>query len=155
MQLAHTWWQLLLNYSGMMRTTVQLQAHDVYNCPITSAWHVQLSNYKCMTCATVQLRLKSGLLMTNQICEFRYSYDYKHYNIATHEQYMMCSLEPSVGQCINQQSTHISVWRQPTVSRKSVDALVDTDFSQDLQTNTFNNRTIAVITLQTCMFIAW
>ena len=29
-----------------------------------------LSNYKRMTCATVQLRLKSGLLMTNQIQEF-------------------------------------------------------------------------------------
>ena len=29
-----------------------------------------LSNYKRMTCATVQLRLKSGLLMTNQIREF-------------------------------------------------------------------------------------
>ena len=32
-----------------------------------------------MTCATVQLRLKSGLLMTNQIRKFWYSYDYVIY----------------------------------------------------------------------------
>ena len=38
-------------------------------------WHV-LSYYSGMTCASVQLRLKSGLLMTNQIREFWYSYDY-------------------------------------------------------------------------------
>ena len=37
---------------------------------------LQLCNYKRMTCATVQLRLKSGLLMTNQIREFWYSCDY-------------------------------------------------------------------------------
>ena len=30
--------------------------------------------------ATVQLRLKSGLLMTNQIREFWYSYDYDYDN---------------------------------------------------------------------------
>ena len=36
-------------------------------------WRVQL--YKRMTCVTVQLRLKSGLLMTNQIREFWYSCD--------------------------------------------------------------------------------
>ena len=43
-QLARALWRVLSNYSGMMRTTVQL-------------------------------RLKSGLLMTNQIREFWYSYD--------------------------------------------------------------------------------
>ena len=32
-----------------------------------------------MTCATVQLRLKSGLLRTNQIREFWYSCDYQDY----------------------------------------------------------------------------
>ena len=48
-----------------MTRTVQLLRHDVYN-------------YKRMTCATVQLRLKSGLLMTTQIREFRYSYDYRN-----------------------------------------------------------------------------
>ena len=42
---------------------------------VWASWRV-LSNYKRMTCATVQLRLKSGLLMTNQIREFWYSYDY-------------------------------------------------------------------------------
>ena len=31
---------------------------------------VQLYNYKRIACAAVQLRLKSGLLMTNQIREF-------------------------------------------------------------------------------------
>ena len=51
----------------MMRD-VQLLRHDAY---------MQLSNnyYKCTTCATVQLMPKSGLLMTNQIREFWYSYD--------------------------------------------------------------------------------
>ena len=38
-------------------------------------WRV-LSNYSGMTRTTVQLRLKSGLLMTNQIREFWYSCDY-------------------------------------------------------------------------------
>ena len=46
-----------------MTCTVQLLRHDTYN-------------YKRMTCATVQLRFKSGLLVTNQIREFCYSYDY-------------------------------------------------------------------------------
>ena len=32
-----------------------------------------------MMCGTVQLMLKSGLLMTNQIREFGYSYDYYYY----------------------------------------------------------------------------
>ena len=32
-------------------------------------WHV-LSNYSGMTCTTVQVRMKSGMLMTNQIREF-------------------------------------------------------------------------------------
>ena len=41
---------------------LSLLRHDVYNCPITSAWR-----------ATVQLMLKSGLLMTNQIEEFWYT----------------------------------------------------------------------------------
>ena len=44
-----------------MTHTVQLLRHDAYNCTY---------NYKRMTCATVKLRLKSGLLMTNQIREF-------------------------------------------------------------------------------------
>ena len=35
-QLARAWWRVLSNYSGMTRTTVQLQAHDVCNCPITA-----------------------------------------------------------------------------------------------------------------------
>ena len=35
-----------------------------------------------LTCATVQLRLKSGLLMTNQMREFWYSYDYYYYYYA-------------------------------------------------------------------------
>ena len=35
-QLARAWWCVLSNYSGMMRTTVQLQAHDVCNCTITA-----------------------------------------------------------------------------------------------------------------------
>ena len=35
-QLARAWWRVLSNYSGMMRTTVQLQAHDVCNCTITA-----------------------------------------------------------------------------------------------------------------------
>ena len=35
-QLAQAWWRVLSNYSGMTRTTVQLQAHDVCNCPITA-----------------------------------------------------------------------------------------------------------------------
>ena len=42
---------------------------------LARAWWRVLSNYKRMTCATVQLRLKSGLLMTNQIREFWYSCD--------------------------------------------------------------------------------
>ena len=42
---------------------------------LARAWWRVLSNYSGMTCATVQLRLKSGLLMTNQIREFWYSYD--------------------------------------------------------------------------------
>ena len=54
---------------------VQLAELDDAYCPITQAWHVQLYNYKCMTCATVQLQLKSGLLMTNQVREFWYSCD--------------------------------------------------------------------------------
>ena len=33
---ARAWWRVLSNYSGMTRTTVQLQAHDVCNCPITA-----------------------------------------------------------------------------------------------------------------------
>ena len=36
-----------------------------------------LSNYSGMTRTTVQLRLKSGLLMTNQIREFWYGCDHK------------------------------------------------------------------------------
>ena len=40
---------------------------DDADCPITQAWRVQVHNYKRMTCVTVQLQLKSGLLMTNQI----------------------------------------------------------------------------------------
>ena len=55
---------------------MQLEELDDAYCPITQAWRVQLYNYKRKTCATVQLRLKSGLLMTNQIREFCYSYDY-------------------------------------------------------------------------------
>ena len=51
------------------------------SCPFTQAWRVHLYNYKPVTCATVQLRLKSGLLMTNQIQEFWYSYDYTINNI--------------------------------------------------------------------------
>ena len=35
-QLARARWRVLSNYSGMTRTTVQLQAHDVCNCPITA-----------------------------------------------------------------------------------------------------------------------
>ena len=35
-QLARAWWRVLSNYSGMTRTTVQLQAHDVGNCQITA-----------------------------------------------------------------------------------------------------------------------
>ena len=35
-QLARVWWRVLSNYSGMTRTTVQLQAYDVCNCPITA-----------------------------------------------------------------------------------------------------------------------
>ena len=35
-QLAQAWWRVLSNYSGMMHTTVQLQAHDVYNCTNTA-----------------------------------------------------------------------------------------------------------------------
>ena len=35
-QLARAWWRVLSNYSGMTRTTVQLQAHDVCNCTITA-----------------------------------------------------------------------------------------------------------------------
>jgi len=54
-QLARARWRVLSNYSGMTRTTVY---------------------YKRMTRTTVQLRLKSGLLMTNQIREFWYSCDY-------------------------------------------------------------------------------
>jgi len=57
-QLARAWWCVLSN---------------------TQAWRVQLYHYKCMTCATVQLRLKSGLLMTNQIQEFWYSFDCYYY----------------------------------------------------------------------------
>ena len=34
-ELAGAWWRVLSNYSGM-RTTVQLQAHDVCNCTITA-----------------------------------------------------------------------------------------------------------------------
>ena len=30
---------------SLMTRTVQLLRHDAYNCPITSAWRVQLSNY--------------------------------------------------------------------------------------------------------------
>ena len=56
-QLARAWWRVRSNYSGMTRTTVQLY------------------KYKRMTCATAKLRLKSGLLMSNQIREFWYSYD--------------------------------------------------------------------------------
>ena len=55
---------------------VQLAGLDDAYCPITQAWRAQLYNYKHMMCATVQLQLKSGLLMTNQILEFWYSYDY-------------------------------------------------------------------------------
>ena len=50
-----------------MTRTVQLLRDVAYNCHITC---------KYMTSATVQLMLKSGLLMTNQIREFCYSYDY-------------------------------------------------------------------------------
>ena len=35
-QLARARWRVLSNYSGMTRTTVQLQAHDVCNCTITA-----------------------------------------------------------------------------------------------------------------------
>ena len=52
---------------------------DAY-CPITMDWHVQLYNDKCMTCTILQLRLKSGLLMTNHIQIFWYSYDYDDNN---------------------------------------------------------------------------
>ena len=31
--------------ASLMTRTVQLLRHDAYNCPITSAWRVQLSNY--------------------------------------------------------------------------------------------------------------
>ena len=33
-QLVRAWWRVLPNYSGMICTTVQLQAHDVCNCTI-------------------------------------------------------------------------------------------------------------------------
>ena len=33
-QLAQAWWCVLSNYSGMTRTTVRLQAHEVCNCTI-------------------------------------------------------------------------------------------------------------------------
>ena len=33
-QLARAWWGVRSNYSGMTRTTVQIQAHDVCNCKI-------------------------------------------------------------------------------------------------------------------------
>ena len=33
-QLAHAWCRVLSSYSAMTRTTVQLQAHDMFNCPI-------------------------------------------------------------------------------------------------------------------------
>ena len=49
---------------SLMTRTVQLLGHDAYNCPITSAWRVQLYNYGW------------NQLMTNQIREFWYSYDY-------------------------------------------------------------------------------
>ena len=70
-----------INYDRLIYSTSELDAEkepihvqlteldDAY-CLITQAWRVQLYNYKCMTCATVQLRLKSGLLTTNQIREF-------------------------------------------------------------------------------------
>ena len=35
-QLDWAWWRVLSNYSGMTRTTVQLQMHDVCNCTITT-----------------------------------------------------------------------------------------------------------------------
>ena len=35
-QLARARWRVLSNYLGMMRATVQLQAHDVCNCTITA-----------------------------------------------------------------------------------------------------------------------
>ena len=35
-QLARAWWRVLSNYSGMTRTTVQLQVHEVCNCTITA-----------------------------------------------------------------------------------------------------------------------
>jgi len=40
-----------------------------------------------MTCATVQLRLKSGLLRTNQIREFWYSCDYNNNNHNNHNKF--------------------------------------------------------------------
>ena len=67
----------------MLKKPIQVQLaelEDAY-CLITQAWRVQLHNYKRMTCAAVQLRLKSGLQMTNQIREFWYSYDYDYYYI--------------------------------------------------------------------------
>ena len=42
-----------------MMCTVQMLRHDAYNCPIAGAWRMHLHT-----------RLKSGLLMTNQIREF-------------------------------------------------------------------------------------
>ena len=35
-QLVRAWWRILSNYSAMMHTTVQFQAHDVCNCTITA-----------------------------------------------------------------------------------------------------------------------
>ena len=43
---------------------------------LARAWWRVLSNYSGMTRTTVQFRLKSGLLITNQVQDFWYSCDY-------------------------------------------------------------------------------
>ena len=82
-------WQWYKLFDRLIYWTSKLDAEKITHSSATSAslmkrtvqLHVQLHNYKCMTSATAQLRLKSGLLMTNQIQEFWYSYDYNIHSL--------------------------------------------------------------------------
>ena len=65
-----------LNYlTGLYIQLLSYMPKKAIQVQLARAWLRVLSSYSGMTRRTVQLRLKSGLLMTNQIQEFWYSYD--------------------------------------------------------------------------------